>query len=330
MREVAAAARVSLKSVSRVVNAEAGISPGLKRRVEAAVDRLQYRQNLHATSLRRADGRSATIGLLIGGSASPFSAKLHRSVENEALDRGFLVFAGSSDENAGRAREFMAAFAAHRVDGLIVVATTPDPRLLASEGRAGTAIVLVDDAWHAVNADHVLTDDIAAVRAAVRHLVNHGHMRIGYLASGAPAKTATRRHRGYVEELIACRVPFDKKLERLGIPDIAAAHAAAVELLSASDPPTAIFTADNQTTVGAHRAIETLGLCPRIGHVGFDEGLLLELLAAGVTVVAHDPEAIGRLAANLLFRRIEGDHSPPINVAIAPQVIARGSGEILV
>ena len=85
MREVAALAKVSIKTVSRVVNGEAGVSPSLARRVMAASERLDYRHNMTASSLRRSDGRSATIGVVLEDVANPFSSALHRAVEDIAV-----------------------------------------------------------------------------------------------------------------------------------------------------------------------------------------------------------------------------------------------------
>jgi len=102
MRDVAALAKVSIKTVSRVVNAEAGVSPSLVRRVMAAAERLDYRHNMTASSLRRSNGRSATIGVVLEDVANPFSSALHRSIEDVAVLRGVLVLAGSSDEDEER------------------------------------------------------------------------------------------------------------------------------------------------------------------------------------------------------------------------------------
>src|ERR1700724_159320 len=99
MREVAALAKASIKTVSRVVNGESGVSLHLARRVAAASERLDYRHNLTASSLRRLDGRSATIGVVLEDVANPFASTLHRAIEDIAVRRGVLVLAGSSDED---------------------------------------------------------------------------------------------------------------------------------------------------------------------------------------------------------------------------------------
>src|SRR4029077_1892329 len=99
MREVAALAKVRIKTAPRGVNGESGVSPRLARQVLAATERLSYRHNLTASSLRRSDGRSATIGVVLEDVANPFSSALNRSIEDVAVQRGVLVLAGSSDED---------------------------------------------------------------------------------------------------------------------------------------------------------------------------------------------------------------------------------------
>ena len=98
MHDVAALAGVSLKTVSRVVNREPGVSGALVLRVERAADQLDYRPNLTASSLRRADGKTATIGLLLEDVANPFSSGLHRAIEDASRSRGVAVLAASLDE----------------------------------------------------------------------------------------------------------------------------------------------------------------------------------------------------------------------------------------
>lgn len=108
MREVAALAGVAIKTVSRVVNEVPTVDPVIAARVRDAADKLGYRPNLTASSLRRGDGRTATIGMLVEDSANPFSAALTRTVENVARGRGVLVLVGSLDEDPARERSWPA------------------------------------------------------------------------------------------------------------------------------------------------------------------------------------------------------------------------------
>jgi LacI family transcriptional regulator len=328
MKDVAALAGVSLKTVSRVINTEPAVSADRRSRVLAAIDRLDYRHNLTASSLRRSDGKSSTIGVLLEDVANPFSSALHREIEDVALKRGVLVLAGSSDENEAREHELIAAFTSRRVDGLIIVPTSHDHSYLLSERRAGTPMVFVDRPPAFLDADSVLTDNQAGARKGVAHLIAHGHRRIGYLGDLATITTAVDRHRGYEQELAAHGIEVDPELVRLGVQGIEKAEAATLELLSLPQPPTALFTSQNLLTIGACRALRRLDLHRRVALVGFDDVLLADLLEPGITVMAQDPATMGRRAAELLFRRLDGDAAPSVHLVVPTQLVARGSGEI--
>ncbi|HEY0831153.1 MAG TPA: LacI family DNA-binding transcriptional regulator [Candidatus Dormibacteraeota bacterium] len=328
MREVAALAKVSIKTVSRVVNGESGVSPHLARRVTAASERLDYRHNLTASSLRRLDGRSATIGVVLEDVANPFASTLHRAIEDIAVRRGVLVLAGSSDEDEDRERALISAFASRRVDGLIIQPASHDHSYLMAERKAGTPIVFVDRPAGFLDADSVLTDNSAGVRRGMRHLVSHGHRRIGYLGDLHTIATAAERHRGYVQELAAQKIQLDERLVRLDLHGIEKAEAAVTAMLTSSPMPTALFAGQNLITIGAFRALRHLGLHQRIALVGFDDFLLADLLEPGITVIAQDPAAIGRTAAEVLFRRLDGDQSPSQHYTVVTEMITRGSGEI--
>lgn len=328
MRDVAALAKVSIKTVSRVVNGESGVSPRLARRVMAASERLNYRHHMPASSLRRSDGRSATIGVVLEDVSNPFSSALHRSIEDIAVKRGVLVFAGSSDEDEDRERQLVEAFASRRVDGLIIQPSSHDHSYLLTERKAGTAIVFVDRPPAFLDADTVLTDNAAGVRRGIRQLVALGHRRIGYLGDLHTIHTAAERHRGYLAELAEQKIDVDERIVRLDLHGIEKAEDAVTELLGAPEPPTALFTGQNLITIGAFRVLRRLGLHKKVALIGFDDILLADLLEPAITVIAQDPAGIGRTAAEVLFRRLDGDRSPSQHKIVLTKLIARGSGEI--
>lgn len=328
MRDVAALAKVSIKTVSRVVNGESGVSPRLARRVLAASERLSYKHNMTASTLRRADGRSATIGIVLEDISNPFSSALHRSIEDIAVLRGVLVLAGSSDEDGDRERQLVSAFATRRVDGLIIQPASHDHSYLLTERKAGTAIVFVDRSPGFLDADTVLTDNAAGVRRGVRHLIEHGHRRIGYLGDLHTIETAADRHRGYVAELEEQHIEVDERIVRMDMRGIEKSEAAVTEMLTSPYPPTALFTAQNLITIGAFRALRRLGLHKKVALLGFDDILLADLLEPGITVIAQDAAGIGRTAAEILFRRLDGNRSPSEHKIVPTRLITRGSGEI--
>jgi LacI family transcriptional regulator, galactose operon repressor len=328
MIDVAALAGVGLATVSRVVNRKPGVSPAARDRVLAAMEQLDYRHNAYASSLRRLDRKTATIGLVLEDVANPWMSALHRAVEDSARARGVLVFAGSCDEDGERERELISELRSRRVDGLIVAPAGSDHSYLARELRLGTAIVFVDRPARFLDADTVTADDAAGAQQAVVHLAEHGHRRIAYLGADLAIPTARDRLRGYTDGLAALGVELDRALVRTGLRTIDDAEAAAAEVFARREPPTAVFAGQNYFTMGAIKALRARGLHRRVAVVGFDDFPVADLLDPGVTVVEHDPAELGRTAAELLFRRLDGDNSPSQHLVLPVRLVTRGSGEI--
>jgi LacI family transcriptional regulator len=328
MREVAAVAGVSLATVSRVVNGDANVRADLVERVRDAVALLGYRRDLTATTLRRADRQSASIGLIFEDVANPFLSAVHRAIEDVARSRDVLVFAGSSDEDPERERELSHAFLSRRVDGLIVVPAGSDHSYLLPERDAGVAIVFVDRPAAFLDVDCALSDNFGGAEAATAHLIAAGHRRIGYLGDRAHLHTTVERVRGHRAALAAHGIADDPALVRLDLSDHRKACEAAGAMLDGDDPPTALFTSQNLITVGGVEALRSRRLLGRVALVGFDDLPLAEALEPGLTVVAQDVAGLGRAAGELLFARLDGEGGPSRRVVLPTRLIPRGSGEI--
>ncbi len=328
MKDVAALADVSLKTVSRVVNGEAGVAAEMAERVQRALDQLDYRHDFAASALRRTDRRSATFGMVLEDLANPFSAAVQRAVEDVARERGVLVLAGSSDDDGERERTLVTTFTNRRVDGLIIMPAGTDHSYLLNERRAGTPIVCVDRPPHFLDTDVVLVDNVEGARAAVHHLVEHGHHRIAFLGDRLAISTARLRLQGYREELAARGLSADEALVHSDVRGSDAAAELVGGMLDRDEPPTAIFAAQNLLAIGAIHALRARGLQHEVALISFDDFVLADLLEPAVTVVAQDLPAIGRVAAETLFARLDGDSSPSRRHVIPTRLVPRGSGEL--
>jgi LacI family transcriptional regulator len=328
MVDVAALAGVGLKTVSRVVNAEGGVSPELEARVRRAIEQLNYRRDANASMLRRLGGKTQTIGLVLEDVSNPFSSALHRAIEDAARERGVLVFAGSCDEDPARERELIGSFRERRVDGLIVVPAAHDHGYLYEDRRTGTALVFVDRPAVHLDADSVVSDNRGGAVAATEHLLARGHRRIGFLGDLLSISTAEHRLNGYLQALAHAGIARDDRLIRTELRDPDAAAAAVDELLALPDPPTAFFTGQNLLTIGGVHALRRAGLERATALIGFDDIPLADMVRPAVSVVAQDPQTMGRVAADLLFRQLDGGHTEAVHEVIPVTLVARGSGEI--
>jgi len=328
LHDVAKLAGVSIKTVSRVVNGEPGVVADKVEAVEQAVRQLDYRQHVGASSLRRADGRTAAVAAILEDLANPFSAGVHRALEDAARERGVLIFAGSVDEDPERERKLVRAFTARRADALVIAPATGHHGYLEREVESGTPVVFIDRPPVGFAADCVMTDNRDGASRAVKHLAAHGHQRIAFLGDLTSIATARQRYDGYVGALGLYGLSTPAALVVHNLHDQATTEAAVEKLMALPEPPTALFTAQNNITVGAVRALQRLGLQDRIALVGFDDFPLADLMRPGVTVMAQDPAAIGRAAADILFARLAGETSPTATTIIPTTLVQRGSGEI--
>jgi LacI family transcriptional regulator len=326
IKDVAAEAGVSLKTVSRVLNGEGDVASDTARRVQAVVEALGYQRNEPAANLRRRGQSTSIIGLVIEDVANPFYSVLARAVEQVARANNYLLMVASSDEDPRQEVEVIRAFCSRRVDGLIAVPTGAEHSFLLPEMAAGTAVVFVDRPGVGVDGDSVVSANAGGTAEAVRHLIDQGHVRIGYLGDDPAVYTAAERYAGYCQALEAAGIELDESLVRLGVSDVTAAEASADALITRPDPPTALFGGNNRLTIGVLRAARRDGR--RVAVVGFDDFELADMLDPPVTVVSQDAFALGRTAAELLFRRLGGDRRPSQHVVLETTLVIRGSGEV--
>jgi LacI family transcriptional regulator len=332
IKDVAEAADVSFKTVSRVVNREPGVSEVLAERVNEAIKALGYQRDDRAKSLRRRDEGSSTIGFAHADIANPFFAAVHDALEQVATDQGFLILTGTCAEDAERQSELIGAFARRRVDGLVVVPAGPgertDSTALRAEIELGTPVVFIDREPE-LPGDVVLSDHRGGAQQAAEHLMARGHQNIAFIGDQKYLFSAAERRIGF-EAAVAASDSVEATIIT-DIDSLDAAERTTIELMQRprAERPTALFTAQNYITLGAVRALHNLGLQHEVALVGFDDLSLADVIEPGLTVVAQNPEEVGRRAGALLFRRISGLTGGSVREIVPVSLICRGSGEIV-
>jgi LacI family transcriptional regulator len=329
MKDVAARAGVALKTVSRVVNGESGVTPATTERVLDAIGELGFRRNESARLLRT--GQTATLGFIAEQVADPDQAALYRGLEEVARDQGFLLYSGSTDNDQDREERLALSLCARRVDGMVIVPTSGDHGYLAAEIAAGVATVfalrppMLGDAEAALG-DVVVADERGGAKAAVAHLIAHGHRRIGYVGvPGVPDALAGYRSRrlavGYTEAMAAAGLPVDERWLSLSPGGLSGAGVTAVLCGSRAHTSQALHALAG---AGQANGPQRPG---RLAVIGFGDFELADLVPPGITVVSYDPARIGRTAGELLMRRLAGDGEPPRLVELPVALIPRGSAE---
>lgn len=326
IKQVAALAGVSIKTVSRVINEAGYVSEDTRRRVTRAIERLNYRPNALARGL--VTRRSRTIGLVIADIINPFFPPLVRAVEDAAAAKGYNVILCDTDEDATRERAVTSVLLEKQVDGLILCASrvpTGYLRILASEGLP---LVLINRPLDHPGAAAVVVDGEAGGYRATLHLLDLGHRRVAYLAGPAASYSHRGRLRGYRRALAERGIAFDPDLVAGGVTSIAAGRDATAALLARVPPPSAIFAFDDLMAIGAMEELRRRGMrVPEdVAVVGFDDIDLAAFVDPPLTTVAQPKAEMGRLATDRLLDMIETGR-PPKNriVTLTPALVVRRS-----
>lgn len=327
LREVATRAKVSIATVSRVLNSPGKVVPETRAAVEKVLRDLAYRPSRVARRLRMTGGRSHLVGLVVPDIQNPFFAELARGVEDAAFASEYAVLLCNSDESLEKERFYLDVMRAESVDGVILPPfDDADPAVL-EIARGGTPLVCVDRSLSELKTDLVEVDNYRGAFDAVAHLLDKGHARIGLIGGRRHVSTMRGRRRGYADALRARGVPLDKELARAGDHKLESGRTLAGALLDLPSPPTALFVVNNLMTVGALTAIHQRGLrVPRdLAIVGFDDLPWAEAFDPPLTVVRQPAYQLGRQAMELLLRRLDEPARPPVTVRLQPELVIRRS-----
>ncbi|MET7288455.1 LacI family DNA-binding transcriptional regulator [Streptomyces sp. NPDC005573] len=311
LKDVAERAGVSVKTVSNVVNDYPHVTPGMRARVQLAIDELGYRPNLTARHLRK--GRTGIIGLAVPELGNSYFAELAGAVIDAAARHEYTVLL---DHTQGlREREILVCqgFRARVMDGLILSPLELETEDLAARGD-DMPLVLLGERRYDLPYDHIVIDNIAAARAAVRHLLSLGRRRIAFLGTrhDRSHQPAHLRFIGWQAELAASGLVADERLVAAtsgwGHEDGARAMAA---LLDSGQRPDGVFAYNDLIALGAMRVMFERGLrVPEdVAVVGFDDITESRYGAVTLTTVSPDKEAIARLAVESVVGRLKGEQN---------------------
>ncbi|WP_238858238.1 LacI family DNA-binding transcriptional regulator [Faunimonas pinastri] len=324
MRDVAKRAGVGIKTVSRVVNKEPGVSDDTKAHILCAIADLGFRPNISARDLKQ--GKTKSLGLVCEDLSEPFQSCLIRAVEEVAIKHGHMLFVASSAGDADREQEAVQALSSRQVGGLIITPARSDPGRLATALPKDSSVVFVDRPAPGLIGDCILADNAGGIHAAVQHLTNHRHRRIAFIGDQPNLFTQTERVDAFRHALQERGLPVDDRMISMQRPDPVTAAATLTDMLNLRDFPTAIITGNALCTFAVLHGLA--GQKRRPALIGFDDFAMADLLDPAVTVIAQNAARMGELAAELLFKRLSGAHTGSQTIRLATRLIVRGSGEL--
>jgi len=323
LRDVAARAGVSFKTVSNVVNGHPHVSEVTRARVLAAIELLGYRPNATARSLRH--GRSGILALAVPELTSPYFAALASATGRAAKEHGRVLVIEETRGDLEGERVALVDLTSRLVDGVILSPlVTPREAVVRRIGR--TPVVMLGEHRYDVGADHVAMDSVRAARELTEHLLATGRRRIAVLGRQRPGSTGGERWRGHVEALAAAGlVPARALVPRVRAYRRADGVRAVQELLAAGARPDAVLCFNDLLALGAWHALRTAGLAVPgdVAVAGFDD--VEESRYAGLTSVAPDLGLLADEAVRLLVRRVEHPDAEPAQVEVPFRVRVRAS-----
>jgi len=323
--DVAQEARVSVFTVSAVINKTGRVSSTLERRVEAAIHKLNYRPNLLARSL--AKQQTHTLGMVVTDIANPFFPAIVRGAEDAAQKAGYSVLLCNSDDKQEKESVYLELLLSKRVDGIILNKTPAE--LPMSHRRmiedAKVPIVLLMRTCPGLKTDLVQTDDRQGAMEAVAHLARIGHKRIGFVSGPLHVSNARARRQGYRKALEASGLDYLPDLNFEGDYRIESGHRAGLALLP--HRPDAVLVTNYLMTVGFMSAADEIGMrCPDdFALVSFDDYPWLGCFRPRLTTIELPKYDLGEAAVRLLLERIQKKRTHPLTVTLPPQLRVRES-----
>ncbi|MBU8808120.1 LacI family DNA-binding transcriptional regulator [Mycolicibacterium goodii] len=328
MREVAAAASVSVGTVSNVLNAPDKVAPATVARVQAAIDKLGFVRNDAARQLKA--GRSRSVGLVVLDIGNPFFTDIARAAERRAGEHNLTVLLGTSDDDSARERAYVDAFDEQRVYGLLVSPVGEDLNRLVTLRERGTPVVLVDRDGAGTPFDSVAVDDVAGGCLAVEHLCATGRRKIAFVGGPGTLRQIRDRRRG-AAGAVAKTLGATLEVIDTDAPSVLAGRAAGEELCrrARGDRPDAVFCANDLLAIGVLQALSFSGdvrVPEDMAVVGYDDIDFARSAVVPLTSVRQPTGAIGTTAVDLLISAAEdpGDRTPE-HVVFQPELVVRDS-----
>ncbi len=329
IKEVAKQARVSVGTVSNVLGGSGSVNAQLRRRVEAAIQKLDYHPSHVARSLK--SRQTETLGMVISDMTNPFFPMVARGAEDAASARGYFLITFNTDDRVERERQVLSLLRSRRVDGvLLVVAPNSDASHIERLVDAGIPVVCIDRIPNSKRTfDSVSVDNLKGAQMCVQHLIMRGHSRIAMITGSMALQNARERLKGYELALAEAGIEIDRDLIVEGDFRQQSGRCLAMNLLLPHRRPTALFVSNAMMTVGVLEALEEMGMsCPKdVALASFDDIPIANVFHPRLTCVSQPCYQIGYQGAEILLKRIHGEiaGNKPVTLRLDPELKIRES-----
>jgi len=329
IKDIARALNISTSTVSRALRGSYEINQETKELVLEYAERLNYRPNPIALSLK--ENRSRAIGVIVPQIANYFFSQAINGIEAIAYNRGYHVIIFQSQESYEREAANMQQAMDRKVDGLLISLSseTSDVSHLRALQEQGLPIVQFDRVSHELNTTRIVADNFGGAFAATEHLIKAGRQRIAHLTIPPWLSITQERLAGYRAALEQYGLPYDETLVRYGTFGQDETGPMVDELLALPSPPDAFFTASDRLALGCLASLHQrhISIPDEVSLIGFTNLNAADLLNPALSTVVQPAQEIGQIAVERLIELIERKEkaTPPATVKIPTRLIVRDS-----
>ncbi len=314
IKDIANYAGVSIGTASKVLNNQGNVREDLRFRVQAVIEKLNYRPSALARGMKIK--RTQTIGLIIPKIINTFYVKVIELIEKEVHNRNYTLILGNTEEDLEREISCLQTFSNMRVDGLILASAgrTQEGRIqreISSYRELNIPVVLIVRRLPNTDLDTIELENREGAYQATRYLIENGHRRIGMISSSINTSAGPERVEGYMKALEESRIPFDRELVHMGGLTLDSGYIITNTLLGLPNPPSAIFVGTNFQLLGTLRSLKEkhITVPEDISLICFDDTEWSSFADPPLTVIEPYSEDLCKMAAQLLFDRIDGTYS---------------------
>jgi LacI family transcriptional regulator len=319
---------VSTATVSLALRDSPVVAEATKRKVQKVARDLGYIYNRSAASLRTS--RTNILAVAFHDLSNPYFAEMLAAIDETVRSTGRTILLGTCNESVPRQENVLASLREYRPDGIIVCpvggSTEESLRQIAD---AGMPIVQVAREVMGLEADFVGADDAAGTALAVRHLIDLGHRRIAYLGGTDATSTGRARHGSFIATMRTAGLEADASMMLSGAGTRVTGLEGIQRLMTAHSRPTAVVCYNDPIAFGAIHGLQRLGLRPGpdVSIVGCDDVSDAALWEPPLTTVHTRHVEMGRLAAEMLMRRLVDPDSPRQRIMLEPRLIVRDTSK---
>lgn len=320
IKDVAAKAGVAISTVSLVLNNRDAVKDSTRLRVEAAAKELGYVRNSIAASMKT--GHTKIIVVIVPDFINDFFTCAVQGITEVATERGYFTLVFATSESPKKEQELFHGEIGQIIDGAILIPSIEDEFFYDGLSKP---VVLIDRTVGNLNA--VTIDNYKGAYLATKELISAGHTKIAAINGDRDFMIYTNRKRGFEDAMHEHGIPIQERYIKQGEWYQHSGYALTGELLTGDDPPTAIFAANNQISIGCINYLRDHGI--QIGQdislTAFDDSLLARTIRPAVTVIDRPTIEMGRIAAQMLLDILSGNRTEPQQKMLDVKLIRRGS-----